>query len=87
LAENTLDCWQRQDTKNIFVTADGQTKNNFDNKVATNSHEEADTLVILHGSTLPPDCQLVVSSSDTDVLLLLVYFHNLLPKNTFVFSG
>jgi hypothetical protein len=87
LAENTLDWWQRQDTKNIFVTADGQTKNNFDNIVATNSHEEADTLVILHGSTLPPDCQLVVSSSDTDVLLLLVYFHNLLPKNTFVFSG
>lgn len=56
-----------------------------------NNHEEADTLLVyysllvnkLYGS----DIDLTVDSPDTDVLILLLYYHSDLPTNTKFFTG
>jgi len=52
-----------------------QTKGNVDipDSLLTHSQEEADTLLILHAVSVPHEAELVVSSPDTDVLLLLVH--------------
>ena len=49
------------------------------------SHEEADTLIVLHSIEVAkrnPFCQLYVACSDTDVLLLLLYFYPQICNNT-----
>ena len=58
-----------------MVTSGTLTKGTIDipDSLLTHSKEEADTLIILHALTLSNDTELVVSSPDTDVLLLAVY--------------
>ena len=67
-----------------MVTSGTQTKGNVDvpDSLLAHSQEEADTLLILHAITVPHDAKLVISSPDTDVLLLLVHMYPHLPVNT-----
>ena len=60
-----------------MVTSKTQTKGNVDipDSLFTRSQEEADTLLILHAVNVPQEAELVVSSPDTDVLLLLVHMY------------
>ena len=51
------------------------------------SQEEADTLLILHAVSVPHEAELVVSSPDTDVLLLLVHMYPHLPVSTVFLTG
>ena len=64
-----------------MVTSGTQTKGNVDIpcSLLTHSQEEADTLLVLHAVNVPNDAELVVSSPDTDLLLLLVYMYPSLP--------
>jgi hypothetical protein len=90
LAKKTLNIFGNEASchKKLFVTADGETKNNFNNQTSKNTHEEADTMVIMHAATLlSKDCQLVVCSPDTDILLLLLHFNSIIPKKTYFFTG
>ncbi len=45
------------------------------------------TLIVLHALTVSNDAELVVSSPDTDVLLLLVYMYPSLPISTTFLTG
>ena len=57
----------------------------FPEKMKFHSHEEADTLVVLHSIEVTeknPFCQLYVACSDTDVLLVLLYFYLQICNNT-----
>ena len=75
--------------KKLMVTSGTQTKGNVDIpcSLLTHSQEEADTLLVLHALNVPNDAQLVVSSLDTDVLLLLVYMYPSLPISTTFLTG
>ena len=75
--------------KKLMVTSGTQTKGNVDipSSLLTHSQEEADTLIVLHALTVPNDTELVVSSPDTDVLLLLVYMYPSLPISTTFLTG
>ena len=53
---------------------------NIPSSLLTDSQEEAYTLLVLHA-------ELVVSSSDKDVLLLLVYMYPRLPISTTFLTG
>ena len=70
--------------KKLMVTSGTQTKGNVDipDSLLTHSQEEADTLLVLHALTVLNEAELVVSSPDTDVLLLLVYMYPNLPTST-----
>jgi hypothetical protein len=50
-------------------------------------HEEADTLLILHASSIEKDAIVTIKSPDTDVLILLIHFYSCLPLHTFFFTG
>ena len=53
-------------------------------------HEEADTLMILHAidiAAADPFRKLIVSSPDTDVLLLLVHYQAMIPPDTHFMTG
>ena len=57
----------------------------FQKKMKFHSHEEADTLIVLHSIEVAkrnPFCKLYVACSDTDVLLLLLYFYPQICNNT-----
>ena len=57
----------------------------FPEELKFHSHEEADTLILLHSIEVDkrnPFCQLYVEWSDTDVLLLLLYFYPQICNNT-----
>ena len=57
----------------------------FPEELKFHSHEEADTLILLHSIEVAkrnPFCQLYVACSDTDVLLLLLYFYPQICNNT-----
>ena len=62
---------------------------NFDNNLRVHCHEEADTLIFLHGMDVAkrdPFQELYIDCCDTDVfLLLLYYFENLFTR--IVFNG
>ena len=75
--------------KKLMVTSGTQTKGNVDvpNSLLTHSQEEADTLLLLHALNVPSDAELVISSPDTDVLVLLVYMYKSLPKSTTFITG
>ena len=59
----------------------------FDRNLLTHTHEEADTLIILHAvdiSSHDPFTELYILSPDTDVFLLLVHFYpSLCPMTVF----
>jgi hypothetical protein len=75
--------------KKFMVTSGTQTKGNVDipDSLLTHSQEEADTLMILHAVSVPHEVELVVSSPDTDVLLLLVHMYPHLPVSTVFLTG
>lgn len=75
--------------KKFMVTSGTYTKGNVDipDTLLTHSQEEADTLLILHAVSAPHEAELVVSSPDTDVLLLLVHMYPHLPVSTVFLTG
>ena len=75
--------------KKLMVTSGTQTKGNVDIpcSLLTHSQEEADTLLLLHALNVSSDADLVVSSPDTDVLVLLVYMYPSLPICTTFLTG
>ena len=70
--------------KRFMVTSGTETRGNVD---IPDSQEEADTLLILHAVGVAHEAQLVVSSPDTDVLLLLVHKYPYLPVSTVFLTG
>jgi len=72
-----------------MVTSKTQTKGNvyIPDSLLTRSQEEADTLLILHAVSVPQEAELVVSSPDTDVLLLLVHMYPHLLVSTVLLTG
>ena len=57
----------------------------FPDELKFHSHEEADTLIVLHSIAFAkrnPSCQICVLCSDTDILLLLLYFYPQICNNT-----
>lgn len=72
---------QKISHKRFCVTYGNDTYGNFEFSpiLKTHSQEEADTLMLLHASTLDESCNVMVDSPDTDVLLLLVHFMPFLP--------
>ena len=72
-----------------MATSGTHTKGNVDipDTLLSHSQEEADTLLILHASNCPNDTELVVSSPDTNVLLLLVHMYPSSPISTVFFPG
>ena len=62
---------------------------NFDNNIRVHCHEEADTLIVLHGIDVAerdPFQELYIDCCDTDVFLLLLYYFEKLCTRT-VFNG
>ena len=51
------------------------------------SHEEADTLILLHALTVNKDAELVIDSPDTDVFLLMIHMYSKLPIATSFLTG
>ena len=74
--------------KRYVVTYNSTAESNiidFPEELKFHSHEEADTLIVLHSIEVAkrnPFCQLYVACSDTDVLLLLLYFYLQICNNT-----
>lgn len=71
--------------KSLLVTYDQITEGNVvvPEQLKSHSHEEADTLLILHAVLAPKDDVLVVECADTDVLILLIAHYKLIPTETF----
>lgn len=67
--------------KRFCVTYENVTVGNFDfdERLKTHSQEEADTLMILHASTLDERSKVVIDSPDTDVAVLLIHHKPFLP--------
>ena len=64
--------------KRFLATSGTYTKGNIDvpDILLTHSHEEADTLIVLHALTIQKDAEVIVDSPDTDVIILLInLFH------------
>ena len=60
---------------------------NFPGELKFHSHEEVDTLIALHSIDVAkrnPFCQLHVACSDTDVLLLHLYFYSQICNNAVI---
>ena len=74
--------------KRYVVTYNSTAESNiidFPEELKFHSHEEADTLIVLDSIEVAkrnPFCQLYVACSDTDVLLLLLYFYLQICNNT-----
>jgi len=75
--------------KKLMVTSGTRTRGNVEipDSLLTHSQEEADTLIVLHALTLPREAELVVTSPDTDVMLLLVHKYPHLPVSTVFLTG
>lgn len=90
LCERALEYSRKSSSlKNFCVTFGTDTFGNFefDERLRSHSQEEADTLLILHASTLHNECNVVVDSPDTDVLLLLIHYMPYLPRYTVFRTG
>ena len=72
-----------------MVTAGTKTKGNTDvpDNLASHSQEEADTLLLLHATTISDDAELTISSPDTDVFLQIIRMYPKLPKKVFFLTG
>ena len=57
------------------------------NSTLTHSQEEVNMSLILHAVTVPHGTNLVVSSLNTDVLLILIQMYPHLPVSAFFLSG
>ena len=70
--------------KMFMVTYQTYTLGNIDVPECLRSHDhgEADTLLLLHASTIDEDAHVSVYASDTDIFLQLINAHEELPKNT-----
>jgi hypothetical protein len=73
--------------KKFFVTADTTSDNNQGHPIIVHSHEEADTIIVLHAASIPPNYSLYVDSPDTDVALLLISFFKELPSSCTFLTG
>ena len=82
LAEKCLSQWI--DT-NFMVTFQTTTRGNTDvpENLVHHDHEEADTMILLHASTIEKDAKLDIYASDTDILLQLVHRYPNLPYDTY----
>ena len=73
--------------KKFMVTAGTKTTGNTEvpGSLRTHSHEEADTLLILHALTIDKDAEVTIESPDTDIFLLLIHnCHELPPATRFI---
>ena len=62
----------------------------FRSELLTHDQEEADTLIVLHAvdtATTDPFQELTICSPDTDVFLLLIYYHQALCNRTLFQTG
>ena len=61
--------------KKFMVTSGTKTTGNTEvpESLRTHSHEEADTLLILHALTVDKDAEVTIDSPDTDIFLLLIH--------------
>lgn len=75
--------------KKFLVSYETVTRGNFKvpDKLCTYDHEEADSLIILHASTVPMGSQCYVQSPDTDIFLLLTSYSGKIPRQTFFNTG
>lgn len=90
LCDKALEKSRNSNSLNKFcVTYNTETYGNFDfhESLTSHSHEEADTLLILHASRLLKSCLLFVDSPDTDVLVLLIHHSPYLPPCTLFRTG
>ena len=91
LSEKLIREFLHQD-KQFVVVYDNKCEtniSNFDNNLRVHSHEEADTLIVLHGIDVAKRDsfqELYVDCCDTDVFLLLLYYFEKLCTRT-VFNG
>ena len=73
--------------KKFMVTSGTKTTGNTEvpESLRTHSHEEADTLLILHALTVDKDAEVTIDSPDTDIFLLLIHkCHELPPATRFI---
>ena len=70
--------------KKFMVTAGTKTTGNTEvpGSLRTHSHEEADTLLILHALTIDKNADVTTESPDTDILLLLIHKCHEIPLAT-----
>ena len=75
--------------RDFFVTYGTETLGNIDvdDNLRHHNHEEADTILLLHAFSFDSNCELVVQSPDTDILVLLVSMYKKLPSNTWFKTG
>ena len=71
--------------KKFMVTYDTSTKGNIDipSSLIHRDHEEADTIILLHASTIDSSAHLDIHASDTDILLQLVNQFTQIPRKTY----
>ena len=69
----------------FMVTFETSTRGNIDipENLVNHDHEEADTLILLHASTVDRTARLDICASDTDILLQLVQRYANLPEDTY----
>ena len=71
--------------KRYVVAYNSTAESNMPDELKFHSHVEADTLIALHSIDVAkrnPFCQIYVACSDTDALLLLLYFYPQICNNT-----
>ena len=83
LAEKIIS-YSKSVARRIMVTYDTKTEGNtyIPEILSQHDHEEADTLIILHASTVDRSSLLHVAASDTDILLQLTHRYQHVPENT-----
>ena len=87
LAWKTIE-YSKNSPKLVIASAGGHTESNRQLYFQENNHEEADTLLIHHAVLASrrnsSDSKLMFFSPDTDVLVLVVAYYDILLQNTFV---
>ena len=75
--------------KKVMVTSGTETTGNTSIPaiLLTHSHEEADTLHLLHAISIDKNAEVVIASPDTDVFLLMVQMYPNLPSDISFLTG